>query len=142
MAPVKPVRPGQTDGHLVNFPVPRSLLWLDCKQSLSGQSRWCAHSAGRLEQGEINEKRLGERRAPKPPSARLLQFFCARLYISRDLSTVQKGTACSLYFGCVKSSLCLRSREFQLTNALWIENMNCRSRILKQGSRTLTTSRI
>ena len=38
---------------------------LDCKQSLSGQSRWCAHSAARLERGEINEKRLGERRKRK-----------------------------------------------------------------------------
>ena len=34
---------------------------VDCKQSLSGQSRGCAHSAARLERGEINEKRLGER---------------------------------------------------------------------------------
>ena len=60
---------------------------LDCKQSLSGQSRWCAHSAARLERGEII--------SPKPPSTRSLQFF--RLF--RATSTIQKGTVCSL---CLK----------------------------------------
>ena len=45
-------------------------MFLDCKQSLSGQLRGCAHSAARLERGEINE----------PSSARSLQFFRARLF--------------------------------------------------------------
>ena len=55
---------------------------LDCRQSLSGQSRGCAHSAARLERGEINENSF----AP----------VFSRSAISRDLATIQKGTACSL----------------------------------------------
>ena len=62
---------------------------VDRKQSLSGQSRGCAHSPARLERGEINEKRLEELflllsppfpffpPLPKPPSARSLQFLGA-----------------------------------------------------------------
>ena len=67
---------------------------IDCKQSLSGQSRGCAHSAARLERGELIEKRLVP--LPKPPSARSFQFLFSRSAISRDLLTIQKGTACSL----------------------------------------------
>ena len=40
-------------------------LDLDCKQSFSGQTSGCAHSVARLERGEINEKRLGQRREGK-----------------------------------------------------------------------------
>ena len=75
---------------------------LDCKQSLSGQSRGCAHSAARLERGEINEKRLGERSFVSPFSRlsptpfRSFAPVFSRWAISRDLSTIQKGTACSL----------------------------------------------
>ena len=59
-----------------------SPLYLDCKQSLSGQSRWCAHSAAPFR------------------SFALVLFSPSAL--SRDLSTIQKlpekGTACSLLY--------------------------------------------
>ena len=71
----------------------RSVMLLDCKQSLSGQSRGCAHSAARLERGEINEKRLGA--SPQAPLRSFAPVF-SRSAISRDFSTIQKGTACSL----------------------------------------------
>ena len=69
---------------------------IDCKQSLSGQSRRCTHSAARLERGEINEKRLSpfSRRSPNPPPPPPSPI--SRSAISHDLSTIQKGTACSL----------------------------------------------
>ena len=60
---------------------------IDCKQSLSGQSRWCAHSAARLERGEINEK---------PPSARSLQFF-SRSAISLDLDYPERDCLQSIF---------------------------------------------
>ena len=71
---------------------------LDCKQALPGQSRWCAHSAARLEREEINEKKLFLSPFPAPPQAPLRSFapVFSRSAISRDLSTIQKGTACSL----------------------------------------------
>ena len=57
---------------------------LDCEQSLSEWLRGGAHSAARLERGKIAKIRS------------LQFFFFSRLAISRDLSTIQKGTACSL----------------------------------------------
>ena len=100
---------------------------VDCKQSLSGQSRWCAHSAARLEREEINEKRLGERRKRKGPFLFLSPFFrlspshlplvrssfFSGSAISRDLSTIQKGTACSL-------SLWVKSQYFPLVLCFYL----------------------
>ena len=75
-----------------------ALTNLDCKQSLSGQSRWCAHSAGRLERGEINGKRLGERRktflflspfsrlSPSPPPLVRSSFFALGYFARPRLS--------------------------------------------------------
>ena len=77
-------------------PPPKSLI---LRLSLSGQSRGCAHSAARLERGGINEKRLFlspfSRLSPSSPLLVCSSQF-SRSAISRDLSTIQKGTACSL----------------------------------------------
>ena len=68
--------------------ISQELIVLNCKQS---HSRGCAHSAVRLEQGEINDKRLGEkpfpfsRLSPSPPPFVRSSFFARPLdYPERD----------------------------------------------------------
>ena len=78
---------------------------VDCKQFLSGQSRRFPHSSetgARRNRREETEGEAGRKGTalffpplPKSPSARSLQFFSCSA-ISRDLSTIKKGTACSL----------------------------------------------
>ena len=67
--------------------------YVDCKQSLSGQSRGCAHSAARLERGGINEKRL----SPSSPPLVCSSFF-ALGYFARPLDYPERDCLQSISY--------------------------------------------